>query len=91
MTVPDTDRFSLCINPRSPSMGRIYVHSASGRIATAWTRAWNGPLMATLGERYHDVIREALNVEWIAGVGYCGPDWERAEMLRMSASPDAER
>lgn len=86
MTAPDTDTFSLAINPRSPEMNRVYVHSASGRIVSSWTRHGNGPLVATLGERYHDAIKSRLDVEWIAGVGYCGPDWERAEMLRMTAT-----
>jgi len=31
--------------------------------------------------RLEAVVALGLDVEWIAGVGWCGPDWEKAEEI----------
>ena len=33
----------------------------------------------TPAQRAHEAIRAKYDVEYIGGVGYCGPDWEAAQ------------
>ena len=45
----------------------------------------------SLGQRIHEQIKAAYpDVYLVAGVGYCGPDWQKAEAMRKARLAEQE-